>query len=94
MELSFEIDIFCAVCNGSGLMNGEKCRMCKRGWVELGGAGMIHPNVLRAGGLDPEMYQGFAFGWGVERVYLMKEGVKIDDIRVLYKNDLRFLQQF
>ena len=93
-EPSFEIDISCAVCNGSGLMNGEKCRMCKRGWLELGGAGMIHPKVLRAGGLDPEHYQGFAFGWGVERTYLMKEGVKIDDIRVLYKNDLRFLQQF
>lgn len=93
-EPSFEIDISCAVCGGRGSVNGEKCRLCKRGWVELGGAGMIHPNVLRAGGLDPDVYQGFAFGWGVERVYLMKEGVKIDDIRVLYKNDLRFLQQF
>lgn len=93
-EPSFEIDISCAVCDGTGTVNHEKCRMCKRGWLELGGAGMIHPNVLRAGGLDPAAYQGFAFGWGVERTHLMKEGMKIDDVRVLYKNDLRFLQQF
>jgi phenylalanyl-tRNA synthetase alpha chain len=93
-EPSFEIDISCAVCGGEGTVNGEKCRMCKRGWLELGGAGMIHPNVLKAGNVDPDEYTGFAFGWGVERTYLMKEGMKIDDIRLIYKNDVRFLEQF
>ena len=93
-EPSFEIDISCALCNGTGLQQGEKCRVCKRGWLELGGAGMVHPNVLKAGGCDPNVYQGFAFGWGVERTYLMKEGMNIDDIRTLYKNDVRFLEQF
>lgn len=93
-EPSFEIDISCAVCGGEGTVNGDKCRMCKRGWLELGGAGMVHPNVLKAGGVDPTEYTGFAFGWGVERTYLMKEGMKIDDLRVIYKNDVRFLEQF
>ena len=94
-EPSFEIDISCSLCGGTGKdAAGVKCRLCKRGWVELGGAGMIHPNVLRAGGLDPEEYSGFAFGWGVERTFLMKEGLQVDDIRVLYKNDVRFLHQF
>ena len=55
---------------------------------------MVHPNVLKAGGLDPEKISGFAFGWGVERTLVMKEGTKIDDIRILYKNDLRFAKQF
>ena len=62
--------------------------------MELGGAGMVHPNVLKASGLDPEKYGGFAFGWGVERTMMMKGGLKIDDIRHLYKNDFRFLKQF
>ncbi|MBP9762404.1 phenylalanine--tRNA ligase subunit alpha [Patescibacteria group bacterium] len=94
-EPSFEVDISCGVCDGSGKdSSGDKCRMCKRGWHELGGAGMIHPNVLRAGGIDPNEYSGFAFGLGVERTFCMKEGLKIDDIRVLYKNDVRFLHQF
>lgn len=94
-EPSFEIDISCGVCGGSGVtLDKQKCRVCKRGWLELGGAGMVHPNVLKAGGVDPEKYTGFAFGWGVERTYMMKEGLKVDDIRVLYRNDLRFLQQF
>lgn len=87
-EPSFEIDISCDVCKGSG------CRLCKEGWLELGGGGMIHPNVLKAGKIDPKKYSGFAFGWGVERCYMMKEGLKLDDIRLLYKNDLRFLEQF
>lgn len=87
-EPSFEIDISCDVCGGEG------CRLCKEGWLELGGAGMVHPNVLKAGKIDPKKYNGFAFGWGVERTYMMKEGLKIDDIRLLYKNDLRFLEQF
>ncbi len=94
-EPSFEIDISCDVCNGTGkLSNGDKCRVCKQGWLELGGAGMVHPNVLRAGGIDPKKYNGFAFGWGVERTFMMKEGMKIDDLRILYKNDLRFIRQF
>jgi phenylalanyl-tRNA synthetase alpha chain len=68
--------------------------MCKRGWLELGGAGMVHPNVLRAAGVSDAEYSGFAFGWGVERTYSMKEGMNIDDLRTIYKNDVRFLQQF
>lgn len=94
-EPSFEIDISCGVCGGTGIgPDRQKCRVCKRGWLELGGAGMVHPNVLKAGGVDPQKYSGFAFGWGVERTYMMKEGMQIDDIRILYKNDLRFLKQF
>lgn len=94
-EPSFEIDISCDICNGTGkLANGEKCRLCKEGWLELGGAGMVHPNVLRAGKIDPKKYSGFAFGWGVERVMMMKGGLNIPDIRILYENNLRFLEQF
>lgn len=93
-EPSFEIDVSCGVCGGTGLVHGVKCRTCKRGWLELGGAGMLHPNVLKAAGLDPKKVSGLAFGWGVERTYMMKEGLQLDDIRTLYKNDLRFLQQF
>ncbi|MBI4449876.1 hypothetical protein HY634_02350, partial [Candidatus Uhrbacteria bacterium] len=69
-----------------------KCRVCKSGWLELGGAGMVHPNVLKAGGIDPDEYSGFAFGWGVERVLMMRAG--INDIRLLYGNDLRWLEQW
>jgi len=94
-EPSFEIDVSCGVCGGTGILKDkQKCRVCKRGWLELGGAGMVHPNVLKAGKVDPKKYSGFAFGWGVERTYMMKEGMQIDDIRILYKNDLRFLKQF
>ncbi len=71
-----------------------KCRFCKSGWHEVGGAGMVHPNVLKAGGIDPKKYTGFAFGWGIERTYTLQEGLNIDDIRLLYSNDLRFLKQF
>jgi phenylalanyl-tRNA synthetase alpha chain len=60
----------------------------------MGGAGMVHPNVLRAGGIDPNKYTGFAFGWGVERVLMMREGLRIDDLRILYSNSLEFLEQF
>ncbi|MDD5109802.1 MAG: phenylalanine--tRNA ligase subunit alpha [Patescibacteria group bacterium] len=97
-EPSIEIDVSCGVCHGTGLLRqgfgGQACRMCKQGWVELGGAGMVHPNVLKAGKIDPKKYSGFAFGWGVERCFLMKAGLEIPDIRMLYSNDLRFLQQF
>lgn len=87
-EPSFEIDISCGVCGGVG------CRLCKEGWLELGGAGMVHPIVLQNGGIDTDIYNGFAFGWGVERTYMMKSGTKLDDIRLLYSNDIRFLEQF
>ena len=87
-EPSFEVDIDCGMCHGKG------CKLCKGGWLELGGAGMVHPNVLKAGGIDPNEYTGFAFGWGVERTYMMKSGTQIDDIRYLFANDLRFLEQF
>ena len=92
-EPSFEFDITCAVCDGkTRLPNGQKCKACKEGWVEIGGSGMIHPEVLKNGGIDPEKYTGFAFGWGVERVLMMK--YKIPDIRLLFEEDLRFLNQF
>lgn len=93
-EPSFEIDITCDVCQGTGKLENSVCRLCKEGWLELGGAGMVHPNVLKAGGLDPNEYSGFAFGWGVERTMMMRAGVNIGDIRLLYRNDLRFLRQF
>lgn len=92
-EPSFEIDITCGLCIGTGkLKGGEKCRLCKSGWVELGGAGMVHPNVLKNGGIDPAKYSGFAFGWGVERVLSMK--YNLPDIRNIYTTDLRILNQF
>lgn len=85
-EPSFEVDINCPVCLGKG------CRICKSGWVELGGAGMVHPAVLKNGGLDPNIYSGFAFGWGVERTTMMK--YKLNDGRPLYESDLRLINQF
>lgn len=93
-EPSFEVDFSCTHCNGTGKRGKNKCRFCKSGWHEAGGAGMVHPNVLKAGGIDPEKYTGFAFGWGVERVYTLKPGLKLDDIRPLYSNNLEFLNQF
>lgn len=93
-EPSFEIDITCDLCSGTGTDNGQKCKMCKSGWLELGGAGMVHPNVLRNGGLDPTQVSGFAFGWGVERVLMMKSGLNIPDLRMLFSDDLRFISQF
>lgn len=87
-EPSFEVDISCGICNGRG------CKLCKEGWLELGGAGMVHPNVLKAGGIDPEKYTGFAFGWGVERVLMMKEGLNLPDLRLIYSNRIEFLKQF
>ncbi|PTX55031.1 phenylalanyl-tRNA synthetase alpha subunit [Melghirimyces profundicolus] len=86
-EPSVEMDISCVQCGGSG------CRMCKySGWIEILGAGMVHPRVLERGGYDSERYTGFAFGMGPERIALLKYG--IDDIRQFYTNDLRFLRQF
>jgi phenylalanyl-tRNA synthetase alpha chain len=86
-EPSMEADYSCFKCNGSG------CRLCKgSGWIELGGSGMVHPNVLRAVDIDPEEFSGFAFGLGIDRMCgLMYE---LDDIRLLFENDVRFLEQF
>lgn len=89
-EPSFEVDFSCHICGGTG----KNCRFCKSGWHEVGGAGMVHPNVLRAGGIDPDVYTGFAFGWGVERTYTLKKGLNIDDIRLFYSGNLEFLEQF
>lgn len=86
-EPSCEVDVTCFVCEGDG------CRVCKgSGWIEILGGGMVHPDVLRSGGIDPEVYSGFAFGMGLERIVMIKYG--IDDIRLLYDNDIRFLRQF
>lgn len=85
-EPSFEVDVTCIVCGGKG------CKVCKGGWLELGGAGMVHPQILKNGGIDPQKYTGFASGFGVERVLMMK--YKIPDIRLLFSGDLRFLNQF
>ena len=99
-EPSFEVDITCGVCNGTGLLRNpegseaQKCRLCKSGWLELGGSGMIHPNVLKSGNIDSKKYSGWAFGFGIERVMMMKEGLKLDDLRIMYNNDIRFLEQF
>ena len=87
-EPSFELDISCGYCEGKG------CRLCKAGWLELGGAGMVHPTVLKNGGINPREYSGFAFGWGVERVLMMKPGINLGDLRNIYSNDLRLLNQF
>jgi phenylalanyl-tRNA synthetase alpha chain len=93
-EPSFEVDVSCGVCMGKGEINSQKCKVCKSGWLELAGAGMVHPNVLKAGGIDPQEYTGFAFGFGPERCMMMREEMKIDDIRILYNGDIRFLEQF
>lgn len=93
-EPSFEIDISCDLCQGMGTTEGKKCRMCKSGWLELGGAGMVHPFVLDNAGLNSNQYSGWAFGFGIERVVMMKEKLNIDNLRLLYTNDLDFLKQF
>lgn len=86
-EPSVEVDVSCFACGGSG------CSVCKQtGWIEILGAGMVHPNVLEMSGFDTEIYHGFAFGMGVERIAMLKYGV--EDIRHFYTNDMRFLEQF
>lgn len=86
-EPSAEIDISCLICKGKG------CPICKHtGWVEIAGSGMVHPNVLRNCGVDPEEFTGFAFGMGIERVTMLRYG--IDDLRLFSENDIRFLKQF
>jgi len=87
VEPGLEVDMKCLICGGDG------CSSCKHtGWLEMLGAGMVHPNVLKYGGIDPEKYSGFAFGTGIERLVMMKYG--INDIRLFNSGDLRFLQQF
>lgn len=86
-EPSCEVDISCVMCGGKG------CRVCKNsGWLEILGAGMVHPNVLRMSGYDPDKMKGFAFGMGVERIAMLRYG--IDDLRLFFENDLRFIRQF
>ena len=86
-EPSAEVDLMCFNCHGAG------CSMCKQeGWVELLGSGMVHPKVLADCGIDPEVYSGFAFGIGLERITMGR--YSINDMRLLYENDMRFLEQF
>ena len=86
-EPSYEVDVTCFKCGGKG------CPLCKKtGWIELLGSGMVHPNVLRMNGYDPDVYSGFAFGTGIDRLAMFKYG--ITDMRYLYTNDIKFLTQF
>ena len=86
-EPSFEFDVTCGICGGSG------CKSCRhKGWLEVGGCGMVHPQVLRNGGIDPEQWNGYAWGFGIERMAMSKHDV--DDIRLFYESDFRFLEQF
>jgi len=86
-EPSAEVDISCIICGGRG------CSVCgRKGWLEILGSGLVHPNVLKEVGLDPGIYQGYAFGMGIERIAMLKYG--IDDIRTFFNNDIRFLEQF
>jgi phenylalanyl-tRNA synthetase alpha chain len=86
-EPSFEFDVSCGICGGAG------CKSCRhKGWLEVGGCGMVHPQVLRNGGIDPENWNGYAWGFGIERMAMLKHDV--EDIRLFYESDLRFLEQF
>jgi phenylalanyl-tRNA synthetase alpha chain len=92
-EPSIEWDVSCFTCGGSGREGDARCRTCKgSGWLEMGGSGMVHPKVFENVGYDPEEWQGFAFGFGIERIALLRHG--IPDIRYFLENDLRFLEQF
>jgi len=92
-EPSAEVDAGCYLCGGTGRREGAGCRLCKgSGWIEIGGSGMVHPNVFRAVGYDPDSVRGFAFGMGLSRMAMLKYGV--DDLRAFYENDIRFLSQF
>jgi phenylalanyl-tRNA synthetase alpha chain len=86
-EPSAEVDISCVFCGGDG------CRVCKHtGWLEVAGCGLVHPNVLTACGIDAEQWTGYAFGMGIERLAMLRYGV--DDLRLFFENDVRFLSQF
>ncbi len=92
-EPSAEIDISCILCGGKAATAGKRCSMCGgKGWLEIGGAGMVNPKVFEKVGYDPETVTGFAFGMGVERIAILKYGIK--DIRLFFENDIRFLRQF
>jgi phenylalanyl-tRNA synthetase alpha chain len=98
VEPGAEVDVSCSICGGSGRLPApggttKRCGTCKEtGWLEVLGAGMVHPKVLENGGLDPARVTGFAFGMGVERLAMLRYG--IDDLRLYFDNDLRFLGQF
>ena len=94
VEPGMELRIDCFICRGEARMpDGQGCRTCARsGWIEILGAGMVHPEIIANAGYDAERYTGFAFGMGIERIAMLRHGV--DDIRHFYANDLRFLQQF
>jgi phenylalanyl-tRNA synthetase alpha chain len=93
VEPGAEVDVSCSICGGSGKRDGKRCGTCKEtGWLEVLGAGMVHPKVLENGGIDPKRHTGFAFGMGVERMAMLRYG--IDDLRLYFENDLRFLEQF
>ncbi|MES2953000.1 MAG: phenylalanine--tRNA ligase subunit alpha [Patescibacteria group bacterium] len=93
VEPGVEIDMSCFRCGGTGMQGAVRCSLCKQtGWIEIMGAGMVHPNVLNGVGIDPRYYQGFAFGVGLERLAMLKYG--IDDIRHFNSGDLRFINQF
>ena len=92
-EPSCEMDMQCHKCHGTGEIDGQVCSTCHgEGWIELLGAGMVHPEVLRGCGIDPEKYSGFAFGMGLERMAMGR--MKINDLRLIFDNDVRFLNQF
>jgi len=93
VEPGAEVDVSCSICGGTGRKEGKRCGTCKEtGWLEVLGAGMVHPKVLQNGGIDPGRCTGFAFGMGVERMAMLRYG--IDDLRLYFENDLRFLEQF
>jgi phenylalanyl-tRNA synthetase alpha chain len=92
-EPSAEVDAACYLCSGNGHVEGRSCRLCKgSGWIEIGGSGMVHPNVFRAVGYDPAAVTGFAFGFGLSRMAMLK--YEVDDLRSFYEHDARFLAQF
>ena len=92
-EPSVEYDFSCTICDQRGEVEGRRCRVCKgTGWIEIGGAGMVDPNVFRHVGYDDEKFSGFAFGFGIERVAMIRHG--IDDIRLFLESDMRFTRQF
>jgi phenylalanyl-tRNA synthetase alpha chain len=92
-EPSAEVDAACYLCSGNGQVEGRACRLCKgSGWIEIGGSGMVHPNVFRAVGYDPQAVTGFAFGMGLSRMAMLK--YEVDDLRSFYEHDARFLAHF